>query len=41
MTLRNLPDSFSAQTVAEIDDRLQAICLEPEVEIPLAIESGS
>ncbi len=41
MTLRNLPDSFSAETVANIDARLRAVCREHDVAIPLAIESGS
>jgi predicted nucleotidyltransferase len=41
MSLRDLPASFSTQAVAGIDERLAAICLEHEVSIPLAIESGS
>jgi predicted nucleotidyltransferase len=41
MTLRNLPESFSTQTVANIDARLDAVCSEHDVAIPLAIESGS
>lgn len=41
MSLRNLPDSFAANTVAEIDRRLNDVCREHEVSIPLAIESGS
>jgi predicted nucleotidyltransferase len=41
MSLRRLPDSFSLDTVAAIDARLDAICAEQGVAIPLAIESGS
>jgi predicted nucleotidyltransferase len=41
MSLRHLPDSFSAETVAEIDARLDAVCREHDVAIALAIESGS
>lgn len=41
MTLRHLPGSFAAETVAAIDGRLSAICRDHEVSIPLAIESGS
>jgi uncharacterized protein len=38
---RNLPDSFSPDAVAAIDARLDQICREHGVSIPLAIESGS
>ncbi len=41
MSLRSIPDSFSPGAVAAIDARLDAICAEHGVEIPLAIESGS
>ncbi len=39
--LRTIPESFAPQTVAEIDDRLTAICQAESVAIPWAIESGS
>jgi uncharacterized protein len=41
MSLRSLPDSFSPPAVAAIDARLDAICIDDGVSIPLAIESGS
>jgi predicted nucleotidyltransferase len=41
MSLRSLPDSFLPETVAAIDARLDGICTEHGVSIPLAIESGS
>lgn len=41
MSIRNIPASFSPATVAQIDRRLETICTEHEVAIPLAIESGS
>jgi predicted nucleotidyltransferase len=40
-TLRSIPDSFDAATVAAIDARLDTICADHEVAMPLAIESGS
>ncbi len=39
--LRSIPACFAADAVAAIDARLDAICAEHEVAIPLAIESGS
>lgn len=39
--LRSIPDNFTAAAVAAIDARLDAICAEHGVAIPLAIESGS
>jgi hypothetical protein len=41
MSLRNIPDSMDAATVAAIDARLDAIKREQHVAMPLAIESGS
>lgn len=41
MQLRNIPPSFPAATVADIDARLDGICAVEGVKIPLAIESGS
>src|ERR1700761_1408599 len=41
MALRSIPASFSPDVVALIDARLDAICAEHGVSIPLAIESGS
>lgn len=41
MSLRSLPFSFAPETVAAIDARLDAVCAEHGVAIPLAIESGS
>jgi predicted nucleotidyltransferase len=41
MSLRSLPDNFSPDAVAAIDARLDAICAEDGVAIPLAVESGS
>jgi predicted nucleotidyltransferase len=40
-SLRNLPDTFSRATIAQIDQRLSGICETHDVSIPLAIESGS
>jgi predicted nucleotidyltransferase len=39
--LRHIPESFAAETVAAIDQRLTTICETEGVAIPLAIESGS
>jgi len=39
--IRQIPDRFSPSAVAAIDARLDAICAEHDVAIPLAIESGS
>jgi len=41
MSLRSIPESFSLAAVAAIDARLDAICAEHGVAMPLAIESGS
>ena len=41
MSLRQIPDSFSAPVVAAIDERLSSVEAEHEVRIALAIESGS
>jgi predicted nucleotidyltransferase len=41
MTLRNVPTTFSAPAVAQIDERLSAVCANYDVSIPFAIESGS
>ena len=41
MSLRSLPDNFAPSVVAAIDTRLDAVCAEHGVAIPLAIESGS
>ena len=41
MSLRHIPDSFSAPVVAAIDARLSSVEAEHEVRIALAIESGS
>ncbi|MEO7690369.1 MAG: nucleotidyltransferase domain-containing protein [Sphingomonas sp.] len=41
MSLRHIPDSFSAPVVAAIDERLSSVEAEHEVRIALAIESGS
>lgn len=41
MLLRNVPQSFSPAAVVAIDARLDKICLDHGVSIPLAIESGS
>lgn len=41
MTLRDIPPGMGADAVARIDARLEAICREHGVAIPLAIESGS
>ena len=41
MSLRSLPASFSTDTVAAIDARLESIRVEHQVAIPPAIESGS
>jgi uncharacterized protein len=38
---RAIPDTMDAVIVAEIDARLASVCLEHNVKIPLAIESGS
>jgi predicted nucleotidyltransferase len=41
MSLRNIPSSFDAATVSQIDHRLSAVEASHGVSIPLAIESGS
>lgn len=39
--LRAIPESFSGAIVESIDERLRALCVQEQVTIPLAIESGS
>jgi predicted nucleotidyltransferase len=39
--LRYIPSSFSDDVVAEIDRRLEGVCIDEGVAIPLAVESGS
>lgn len=41
MTLRTIPSGLSPEAVASIDARLDIICREEPVAIPLAVESGS
>jgi predicted nucleotidyltransferase len=41
MTLRNIPPGMAGDAIAGIDARLNAVCREHGVSIPLAIESGS
>lgn len=41
MRLRAIPPTFPEETVAEIDARLDQVCIAEGVTIPLAIESGS
>ena len=41
MTLRNIPPGMAADAIACIDARLDDVCREHGVSIPLAIESGS
>jgi predicted nucleotidyltransferase len=41
MTLRTIPPNMSSDAVSSIDARLDAICRDEPVAIPLAVESGS
>jgi predicted nucleotidyltransferase len=41
LSLRSVPQTMSASAVGSIDARLDAICREERVAIPLAVESGS